>query len=259
VPSSAPMPNNLEFIRRIHPPTGTPARGTRRHVIKTRAVHRSEFVGGQSELGHLHRMLGSVRRAYDSAGQPRTRPVACRAARPGCRGQRGWPAAGPARRVSPRPVARRRRRQPQTGTSDRGAKPKYCADDGHNRSPPIASGARRQAEATGQRAEETGGQPVTIGLTRAAELVRTLEASPPSTPTPLLALSRSCALRATRSRPRPRYTPRGLPPTSGLPPPRPGLLRTSTAAARSRPTGTRQTDREEADEATPRQSAAWTS
>lgn len=34
---------------------------------------------------------------------------------------------------------------------------------------------RREAEAKGQRAEETGGQPVTLGITRAAELVAALE------------------------------------------------------------------------------------
>jgi colicin import membrane protein len=60
-------------------------------------------------------------------------------------------------------------------TSDRGAKPKYCTDENHNPLTAHRERRRRQAEASGQRAEETGGQPVTIGLTRAAELVRTLE------------------------------------------------------------------------------------
>jgi colicin import membrane protein len=60
-------------------------------------------------------------------------------------------------------------------TSDRGAKPKYCTDDNHNPLTAHRERRRRQAEATGQRAEETGGEPVTIGLTRAAELVRTFE------------------------------------------------------------------------------------
>ncbi len=59
--------------------------------------------------------------------------------------------------------------------SDRGAKPKYCANDSHNPLTAHRERRRRQAEATGQRAEETGGQPVTIGLTRATELVRSLE------------------------------------------------------------------------------------
>jgi colicin import membrane protein len=60
-------------------------------------------------------------------------------------------------------------------TSDRGAKPKYCTDENHNPLAAHRERRRRQAEATGQRAEETGGQPVTIGLTRATELVRALE------------------------------------------------------------------------------------
>jgi colicin import membrane protein len=60
-------------------------------------------------------------------------------------------------------------------TSDRGARPKYCADENHNPLTAHRERRRRQAETTGQRAEETGGQPVTIGLTRAAELVRALE------------------------------------------------------------------------------------
>jgi colicin import membrane protein len=60
-------------------------------------------------------------------------------------------------------------------TSDRGAKPKYCADDSHNPLTAHRERRRLQAEASGQRTEETGGQPVTLGLTRAAELIRTLE------------------------------------------------------------------------------------
>jgi hypothetical protein len=60
-------------------------------------------------------------------------------------------------------------------TSDRGAKPKYCADDSHNPLTAHRERRRREAEATGQRAEETDGQPVTIGLARAGELIRTLE------------------------------------------------------------------------------------
>src|SRR6266851_3367635 len=64
---------------------------------------------------------------------------------------------------------------PAAPTSDRGAKPKYCDDPDHNPLTAHRERRRRDAETTGQRAEETGGQPVTIGLTRAAELVRTLE------------------------------------------------------------------------------------
>ncbi|HUY45053.1 MAG TPA: hypothetical protein VMV92_04930 [Streptosporangiaceae bacterium] len=60
-------------------------------------------------------------------------------------------------------------------TSDRGAKPKYCADESHNPLTAHRERRRLQAEAGGQRAEETGGQPVTLGVTRAAELIRTLE------------------------------------------------------------------------------------
>jgi colicin import membrane protein len=60
-------------------------------------------------------------------------------------------------------------------TSDRGAKPKYCTDENHNPLTAHRERRRRQAESAGQRAEETGGQPVTIGLTRATELVRALE------------------------------------------------------------------------------------
>jgi DNA segregation ATPase FtsK/SpoIIIE-like protein len=60
-------------------------------------------------------------------------------------------------------------------TSDRGARPKYCADDSHNPLTAHRERRRLQAEASGQRAEETGGQPVTAGLTRAGELIRTLE------------------------------------------------------------------------------------
>ena len=60
-------------------------------------------------------------------------------------------------------------------TSDRGAKPKYCADDSHNPLTAHRERRRLQAEASGQRVEETGGQPVTRGLTRGAELIHTLE------------------------------------------------------------------------------------
>jgi colicin import membrane protein len=60
-------------------------------------------------------------------------------------------------------------------TSDRGAKPKYCDDATHNPLTAHRERRKRDAETTGQRVEETGGQPVTIGLTRATELVRALE------------------------------------------------------------------------------------
>src|SRR6266404_7237130 len=59
--------------------------------------------------------------------------------------------------------------------SDRGARPKYCDDPDHNPLSAHRERRRREAEASGQRTEETGGQPVTLGITRAAELVRTLE------------------------------------------------------------------------------------
>jgi colicin import membrane protein len=59
--------------------------------------------------------------------------------------------------------------------SDRGAKPKYCDNDDHNPLSAHRERRRREAEAKGQRAEETGGQPVTLGITRAAELVAALE------------------------------------------------------------------------------------
>jgi colicin import membrane protein len=59
--------------------------------------------------------------------------------------------------------------------SDRGAKPKYCDDPAHNPLSAHRERRRREAETSGQRVEEIGGQPVTLGLTRAAELVHTLE------------------------------------------------------------------------------------
>jgi colicin import membrane protein len=62
-----------------------------------------------------------------------------------------------------------------TRANDRGAKPKYCDDASHNPLNAHRERRKREADATGQRAEETGGQPVTIGLTRAAELIRKLE------------------------------------------------------------------------------------
>jgi colicin import membrane protein len=64
---------------------------------------------------------------------------------------------------------------PAAPGSDRGAKPKYCEDPAHNPLSAHRERRRREAEASGQRAEEAGGQPVTLGLTRASELVRTLE------------------------------------------------------------------------------------
>jgi chromosome segregation ATPase len=59
--------------------------------------------------------------------------------------------------------------------NSRGAKPKYCGDPDHNPLSAHRERRRREAEAKGQRAEETGGQPVTLGITRAAELVQALE------------------------------------------------------------------------------------
>jgi colicin import membrane protein len=63
---------------------------------------------------------------------------------------------------------------PAAPESGRGAKPKYCDDPGHNPLSAHRERRRRQAEASGQRAEETGGQPVTLGITRAAELINVL-------------------------------------------------------------------------------------
>ena len=68
--------------------------------------------------------------------------------------------------------------------SDRGAKPKYCDDPAHNALSAHRERRKREAEASGQRAEETGGQPVTLGITRAAELVLTLEKLTPTTKPP---------------------------------------------------------------------------
>jgi colicin import membrane protein len=64
---------------------------------------------------------------------------------------------------------------PAARGSDRGARPKYCDDPDHNPLTAHRERRKRQAEATGQRAEETGGQPVTLGITRASELIRALE------------------------------------------------------------------------------------
>jgi colicin import membrane protein len=65
--------------------------------------------------------------------------------------------------------------QPAAPGSDRGAKPKYCDDPDHNPLSAHRERRRRLAEAGGQRAEETGGQPVTFGIARASELVSALE------------------------------------------------------------------------------------
>ena len=64
---------------------------------------------------------------------------------------------------------------PAAPGSDRGAKPKYCDDATHNPLSAHRERRKRNAETSGQRAEETGGQPVTLGINRAAELVLTLE------------------------------------------------------------------------------------
>src|SRR5215469_16167967 len=57
---------------------------------------------------------------------------------------------------------------PAARGSDRGAKPKYCDDPDHN--PLSAHRERRRRDA-----EASGGQPVTLGLTRASELIRAVE------------------------------------------------------------------------------------
>ena len=64
---------------------------------------------------------------------------------------------------------------PAPPSSDRGAKPKYCADPDHNPLSAHRERRRKEAEASGQRAGETGGQPVTLGITRAAELLTALD------------------------------------------------------------------------------------
>jgi colicin import membrane protein len=64
---------------------------------------------------------------------------------------------------------------PAARGSERGVQPKYCDDPDHNPLSAHRERRRREAEAAGQRVEETGGQPVTFGLTRASELVRALE------------------------------------------------------------------------------------
>jgi chromosome segregation ATPase len=63
---------------------------------------------------------------------------------------------------------------PAAPENSRGAKPKYCGDPDHNPLSAHRERRRREAEAKGQRAEETGGQPVTLGITRAAELISAL-------------------------------------------------------------------------------------
>jgi chromosome segregation ATPase len=64
---------------------------------------------------------------------------------------------------------------PAAPGSDRGAKPKYCDNSAHNALSAHRERRKREAEASGQRAEETSGQPVTFGITRAAELIGALE------------------------------------------------------------------------------------
>src|ERR1700761_4616196 len=74
---------------------------------------------------------------------------------------------------------------PAASESGRGAKPKYCGDPDHNPLTAHRERRRNQAEASGQRAEETGGHPVTLGITRAAELVNGLEKTPSQPADPL--------------------------------------------------------------------------
>jgi colicin import membrane protein len=82
---------------------------------------------------------------------------------------------GMAATIAPRTCAYPGCEQPTAApSSDRGAKPKYCDDPDHNPLSAHRERRRREAEAKGQRAEETGGQPVTLGITRAAELVAAL-------------------------------------------------------------------------------------
>src|ERR1017187_800456 len=64
---------------------------------------------------------------------------------------------------------------PAAPSSDRGAKPKYCDDPDHNPLSAHRERRRKDAETSGQRAEEPGGQPGTLGITRAAELINALE------------------------------------------------------------------------------------
>ena len=57
-----------------------------------------------------------------------------------------------------------------TPSSDPGAKPKYCDRDDHNPLSAHREHGRREAEAKGQRAEETGGRPVALGITKGVQL-----------------------------------------------------------------------------------------
>lgn len=78
--------------------------------------------------------------------------------------------------TAPRPCAYPDCDQPPAAPEGgRGAKPKYCDNPGHNPLSAHRERRRREAEAGGERVEETGGQPVTFGITRAAELVNALE------------------------------------------------------------------------------------
>src|SRR6266702_3541347 len=78
--------------------------------------------------------------------------------------------------TSPRTCAYPDCEQPTAAPENaRGAKPKYCDNPDHNPLSAHRERRRREAEAKGERAEETGGQPVTLGITRAAELVAALE------------------------------------------------------------------------------------
>ena len=124
-------------------------------------------------------------------------------------------------------------------SNDRGAKPKYCDDDSHN--PLTAHRERRnlQAEASGQRAEETGGQPVTVGLTRAAELVRKLEKlTAQHTDTLTRAVTELRSAGDLESAEAEVYATRTTADQQS-PPQKPGLPKKSSAAAKPKPNGTR--------------------
>src|ERR1035438_4513603 len=90
---------------------------------------------------------------------------------------------------------------PAAPGSDRGAKPKYCDDPTHNPLSAHRERRRKTAETSGQRTEETGGQPVTLGITRAAELINTLEKLTAQHADTSPAPSPTCAPQATPNQP----------------------------------------------------------
>ena len=122
--------------------------------------------------------------------------------------------------------------------SDRGAKPKYCDDPDHNPLAAHRERRRRQAEDSGQRAEESGGQPVRSASRAPLNSSAPWKSSRLSAPTPSPALSPSCAQSETSNQPKPRCTPPAPAPTSALPRPRPGLPKRSSAAGTPTPSAT---------------------